>query len=286
MILIADSGSSKVDWAFVSSTWEKRMRTCGINPAYLTDDKILEILYDSFSFARDYDVNNIFFFGAGVVGSQMQTRLESCFKKLWPSAECRFYSDVLASALALFGEGCGIACILGTGSNSCLCEGGQIVRNVRAGGFILGDEGSGAWIGKRLLQDYIKEIMPEPVRDDFEREYSLSYSQIVDRVYRQERPAAYMAQLSLFAAARMEDGYIHELVADGFDEFLCRNVLRYEECFSVPVGFVGSVAMQYREILESCMQKRNLTLGSVLKAPIDNLVRYYKSKCSGLAGIE
>lgn len=286
MILIADSGSSKVDWAFVSSTQEKRVRTCGINPAHLCDDKILEILHDNFSFALDFDVSHIFFFGAGVVGSQMQRRLEFCFRKLWPSAQCRFYSDVLASALALFGEDRGIACILGTGSNSCLCEGGRILKNIKAGGFILGDEGSGAWIGKRLLQDYIKEIMPEPLRAEFEREYSLSYPQIVDRVYRQERPAAYMAQLSMFAAAKMEEEYIHALVADGFDEFLCRNVLRYEECFSVPVGFVGSVALQYREILASCMQKRNLTLKSVLKAPIDDLVRYYKFKYSGLAGIE
>ncbi len=277
MILIADSGSSKVDWAFVSSAKDIRVRTCGVNPAHLDDGRILEILRANLSFAGP-EVSRIFFFGAGVVGDRSKARLESCFKQLWPAAECQFHSDVLASALALFGEKRGIACILGTGSNSCLCEGGKILRNIKAGGFILGDEGSGAWIGKRLLQDYIKEIMPEPLRGEFEREYSLSYPQIVDRVYRQERPAAYMARLNMFAAARMEDGYIRELVSEGFDEFLCRNVLQYGQCHSVPVGFVGSVAVQYREILDSCLTRRGLTQGPVLKAPIDPLVLYYKSK--------
>ncbi len=274
MILIADGGSTKVDWAFVSAESDVRVRTSGINPAQLDDSAIIGILREHLSPVSS-EVTEIYFYGAGVVGEQMTSRLRGCFQQVWPSVVCQFYSDVLASAVALFGRGRGIACILGTGSNSCLCDDAKIVRNIRAGGFILGDEGSGAWIGKSLLQDYIKEIMPEPLRSDFEREYGLSYPVIVDRVYRQERPSAYLAELNMFAATRMENPYIRNLVSRGFDAFLERNVMQYEECRSVPVGFVGSVAVQYSQILSSCLQRKGLTLKTILKAPIDKLVEYY-----------
>lgn len=273
--LIADSGSTKVDWAVVGKEEVLRFTTIGLNPNYSSQEQIKHILCAEVA-PNCPHVDSIHFFGAGIVGEQMKCKLAECFKYVWPEAELEFVSDVKASLLALFGKGRGIACILGTGSNSCLCEGGVILQNVKAGGFILGDEGSGSWIGKQLLMDYIKGLMPEGLAAEFEREYNLSYPAIVERVYRESAPAAYLASLNLFAAKRMKDSYIKALVKKGFEEFIYRNVCRYPDWESLEVGFVGSVAYQYEEWLRECCEEKGLKLSKIIKAPIDGVIRYYE----------
>lgn len=275
MVLIADGGSTKVDWACIGDNGQvTKVRTQGINPAHLSDEGIVAVLTDKIS-PLCPEVSQVHFFGAGLIGGESVSRMERCFGKVWPGVKCSFYSDVLASAIALFGRGRGIACILGTGSNSCLCDDARVVENVRAGGFILGDEGSGAWIGKSLLQDYIKGIMPEPLAEEFRREYDLSYESIVQKVYREPKPAAYMASLNMFAASHVDHAYVEELVRRGFEAFVVRNVCRYRDYASLQVGFVGSVAVQYEGILRDVCAVRGLVVKSVIKAPIDSLIEYF-----------
>ncbi len=278
MILIADSGSTKVDWAYFTPNGEVgRLKTMGINPAHVSDEAIVAVLSGEILPVVP-KVDSIHFFGAGVVGEQMCTRLRDCFNAVWPDAKVEILSDVLASGLALFGKEQGISCILGTGSNSCLYEDGKILSSVKAGGFILGDEGSGVWIGKELLSDYIKGIMPEPLLEKMEDEYKLTYPEIVSRVYREDRPAAYLAEFCLFAARNSADPYIESLVKRGFKDFLVRNVMRYEGFSDKQVGFVGSVAFKFQEWLLDLCAAENIRVKKIMKAPIDALIEYYKTQ--------
>lgn len=277
MILIADSGSSKVDWALLAPDGRvQKLRTEGINPAQLTDDEIVAVLRAQIeTFAPQ--VRRAFFFGAGMVGSRISDRMHRLFQSVWPGVRAEFYSDITAAGIALFGKETGIACILGTGSNSCEIENGQLVAHVNAGGFILGDEGSGAWIGRELVRDYIKGLMPDPLSEMFSNDYELSYANIVDHVYRQPRPSYYLANLSLFASRHLDYPYIQDLIRRGFEDFLRRNVLLYPDHMKVPVGFVGSVAMQYEEQLREVCASYGLTVAKILKAPVDALVEYYRN---------
>ena len=277
MILIADSGSTKVDWAFLSKGKPvRRAKTSGINPAQLEDDGIVSILRDNLLPLFPV-VEHVYFFGAGIVGNAMNERLLRCFQSVWPMATCDFASDIQASAIALFGNARGIACILGTGSNSAVVDNAQIVSNVPGGGFVLGDEGGGVWIGKMLLSDYIKKVMPSRLREEFEQEYSLSYPMIVSRVYKEEKPAAYIAGLSRFASSRLDNSYIRDLVCKGFEEFLFRNVMRYDGYESLEVGFVGSIAYYYESLLREVAEQKGIRVGKIIKAPIDSLIEYYES---------
>ncbi len=277
MILIADSGSTKVDWAFLSKGKPvRRVKTSGINPAQLDDDGIVSILKDNL-LPLFPEVSHLYFFGAGIVGDSMKDRLSRCFQSVWHTAVCTFASDIQASAIALFGNARGIACILGTGSNSAVVENARIVSNVPGGGFVLGDEGGGVWIGKMLLSDYIKKVMPSGLREEFEREYSLSYPMIVSRVYKEEKPAAYIAGLSRFASSRLGDPYIRELVIKGFEDFIYRNVMRYDGYETLEVGFVGSIAYYYEPLLREVAEKKGIRVGKIIKAPIDSLIEYYEN---------
>ena len=276
MILIADSGSTKVDWAYLTSDGSvERFKTTGINPAHLGGERITEILSGEV-LPMAPKVDDIYFFGAGIVGEEMKLLLQRCFSAVWPEAKAELYSDVMASGLSLFGKGRGIACIMGTGSNSCLYDDGKILAKVNAGGFILGDEGSGAWIGKQLLMDYVKGIMPADLLREFEAEYELSYPKVVSKVYKEERPAAYLASLNMFAASRMENPYIETLIKRGFNEFIDRNIVMYEGFTAEKVGFIGSVALHYEKWLRECCANRGIEVGTILKAPLDGLIEFYK----------
>lgn len=250
------------------------MRTEGVNPAQVSDEEIIAILKASILPFAPY-IRRLFFFGAGIVG-HMNERMRRIFQSVWPDVRAEFYSDITAAGIALFGQELGIACILGTGSNSCEIEKGQLVAHVNAGGFILGDEGSGAWIGREMLRDYIKGLMPNPLSEMFNNDYDLSYANIVSHVYRESRPSFYLANLSMFAARHEDSPYIIDLVKRGFEEFLQRNVMRYPDHKDVPVGFVGSIAVQYESQLREVCASHGLKVAKILKAPIDSLIEYYK----------
>lgn len=204
MQLIADSGSTKVDWRAIFDSGEvKSISTEGINPVFMDDDRIIGIFKEHLLpvVGKDVtgeDVEKIWFYGAGVVGDEIREKLNRCFKAVFPGSECFTASDVLAAARALCGRSSGIACILGTGSNSCFYDGEDVVKNVRAGGFILGDEASGAYLGKRLVSDFIKGLLPEAIENEFIKRYNLDYPSIVQKVYREQLPSRFLASFSPF----------------------------------------------------------------------------------------
>lgn len=276
MILIADSGSTKVDWRAIKDDGSVvEIFTEGINPVFSPKEKILEILSTKLLPVLGKNVGDIFFYGAGVVSPEISSSLDACFKEVFPNSVCYAQSDVLAAARALCGHRPGIACILGTGSNSCFYDGKDIAKNVRAGGFILGDEASGGYLGKRLLSDFIKGLMPQELEKIFIERYHLDYMSIVTKVYREPLPSRFLASFSPFLSEFKENPYVHKLLCSSFDEFFARNIVHYDYK-KYDVNFVGSIAYYYRPFLEESALNHGMRVGKILKAPIEGLVEYHK----------
>jgi N-acetylglucosamine kinase-like BadF-type ATPase len=278
MQLIADSGSTKVDWRAIKEDGSViEISTEGINPVFQTREQILEIFNTKLVPVLGNGVKEIYFYGAGVVSPEVCGALSGYFKEVFPESECFAASDVLAAARALCGHKPGIACILGTGSNSCMYDGKDIVKNVRAGGFILGDEASGGYLGKRLISDFIKGLLPKEIEDVFVERYGLDYMAIVQKVYRESLPSRFLASFSPFLNEFKEHPYIHNLLRSSFDEFFKRNIVHYDYQNN-DVNFVGSIAYYYRPIIEESAAAQGMKVGKIIKSPIDGLVEYHKEE--------
>lgn len=278
MILIADSGSTKTDWCVVDkgkSVW--RHATQGINPFVQGADVIEQVLTAELipAIADAGAVTHIYFYGAGC-RDDMVYLLERLLRKVFPqAATVRAASDLLAAARALCGGSEGIACILGTGANSCLYDGEHIAANIPALGFILGDEGSGAVLGKLFVNALFKGRLSAAVRRAFEAETGLTMPEIINRVYRRPMPNRFLAGLSLFIAAHIGDSSLRQLVVGNFRDFLVRNILPYNRP-DLPVNAIGSMAYHYRECLEEAARAEGMTIGRVMKSPMDGLVEYHQ----------
>lgn len=278
MQLIADSGSTKVDWrAIMNDGTVKAIATEGINPVFMEDEKIIGIFNEFLLPELGPDVDEVYFYGAGVVGDANIAKLDRCFKAVFPHSRCEVASDVLAAARALCGHKPGIACILGTGANSCFYDGKDIAKNVKAGGFILGDEASGAYLGKRLLSDFIKGLLPEAIEKEFVKRYGLDYPAIVQKVYREPMPSRFLASFSPFINEFKNHTHIANLLKSSFNEFLNRNIVHYDYR-RYDVNFVGSIAFYYSDILSKVVGANGMRMGKILKSPIEGLVEYHKEK--------
>ncbi len=295
MVLIADSGSTKVHWCLVTASGQcSDVFTDGINPLFQTTDamrnsicnqllpKIAPLLWAG-------TLTHVFFYGAGCTPEKkvfVQKALEAVFKK----AEVQVESDMLGAARGLLGRNAGVACILGTGSGSCFYNGETIEWCVPSLGYILGDEGSAAVLGKRLVGDLLKNQLSYSIsglsdevdlKNLFFKEYNTSMADIIENVYRQPFPNRYLAKLSRFCADHIDDPRIRNLVYDHFVQFIRRNLVQYFQntnanANAVGVGFVGSIAYYYRPILEEAMQAEGLPMGTVLQDPIEGLKEYHK----------
>ena len=276
-ILIADSGATKADWRVVSADGTVRaLTTSGISPVFLDRDGIAKVLREELlPNLEGVQIQKVFFYAAGIVSDEVSGKVCDALSQVFPDAVCEAASDLLAAARALCGDKPGIACILGTGSNSCFYDGTAVVQNVRAGGFILGDEASGAWFGKRLLSDYIKGLMPANLEPEFTRRYGLDYPTIVQKVYREPQPSRYLASFMPFLGEHANHPYVKNLLREGFDEFLLRNVSQYDYKRHA-VGFVGSVACHFREILTRCLTAAGMRQGTIIQRPIEALTEYHR----------
>lgn len=276
MQLIADSGSTKVDWRAIKDDGSIiEISTEGINPVFITPEEIVKILSEKLLPVIGPDVENVYFYGAGVVSPQLIAILSDSFKKVFPKSETFAASDVLAAARALCGHNPGIACIMGTGSNSCFYDGENIAKNVRAGGFILGDEASGGVLGKKLISDFIKGLLPAHIEAEFNKRYDLDYMKVVEKVYKQPMPSRFLASFAPFINEFIADPYMENLVSTSFDEFFKRNISQYDYK-NHTVNFVGSIAFYFKEKLVAAAERNGMKVGRVLKTPIEGLVEYHK----------
>ena len=276
-ILIADSGATKADWRVVNPDGNVRaIATSGISPVFLDEAGITAILRDELLPALNgAEVSHIYFYAAGIVSDEVSSKVCDALHGLFPGAACEAASDLLAAARALCGNKPGIACILGTGSNSCFYDGGQIVSNVRSGGFILGDEAGGAWFGKQLLSDYVKGLLPQNLTDELVRRFGIDYPTLVQKVYREPLPSRYLASFAPFIEEHGNHPYIKNLLRNGFDAFLLRNVAQYDYR-RYPVHFTGSVAWHFRELLGRCLTAAGMRQGTIVQRPVEALTEYHR----------
>ncbi len=277
MILIADSGTTKTDWRAIDVNGKaSSIATEGINPVFQTPEKLDDILSNALKpKLGGSDVSKIFFYSAGVAASKEATEaLINSFNKNFTNCEFFIETDKLASARALCGKREGIACIMGTGSNSCYYDGEKIASDNVGGGFILGDEGGGASLGKRLISDFIRGILPEEVSDALRDEYKLDYITIIDNVYKRPMPNRWLASFSPFIERFIELDHIRDIVDSQFDAFIKRNLWRYD-MKKYPLNAVGSVAYCFIDNLRRAVAKNGIELGTILKNPIEKLVEYH-----------
>lgn len=263
--------------------------TDGLNPFYQTQEAMCNSVRNQLLPQMGHlmwagKITHIFFYGAGCTPEKsplVQKALASVFK----GAEVQVESDMVGAARGLLQHKKGIACILGTGSNSCLYDGEQIVKNVPSLGFILGDEGGGAVLGKRLVADLFKNQLGEDLKELFIKEYEVSQADLIDHVYRQPFPNRYLASLSKFCAEHLDDKRIYDLVYDHFTDFVVRNLEQYyqdendveiEDTHSLSVGFVGSIAYYYKLVLQQVMDDMGFTISKIMQDPIEGLKKYHR----------
>jgi len=279
MILIADSGSTKVHWSLVTASGQcTDVFTDGINPLFQTCDAMRnsicnQLLPQLSSVLWAGTLTHVFFYGAGCTPEKkiyVARALEMVFRK----AEVFVASDMLGAARGLLGHDPGVACILGTGSGSCFYNGTDIEWAVPSLGYILGDEGSAAVLGKTLVSDLLKNQLGDDLSSAFLTEYNTSMADIIEHVYRLPFPNRFLAKLSRFCADHIADPRIHDLVYDHFVRFIRRNLVQYHA--TTPIGFVGSIAYYYKPILAEAMQAEGLPLGTVLQDPIEGLKTYHR----------
>lgn len=281
MILIADSGSTKTDWAMVNQDGTfSCICTEGINPVHSGPSRMKEVLQAGLLPHLQQDaVDAVWFYGAGCVGPVRESVAGMLRDALGPilssDGEVHVESDMMAAARALCGHNPGIACILGTGANSCFYDGQQLAANTPPLGFILGDEGSGAYLGRQFLNGIFKGWLPQPLRDNFLQSSGLSYAEILRRVYQEPRASKFLASLVPFVAENLVAWpCLHKMVSDAFDTFLLRNVVTYGHR-DLPVSFVGGVAWQFRDILADAVTRGGWAFGTVIQKPLHRLVMFH-----------
>ena len=277
-ILIADGGSTKIDWTVVSGISQKTFRSPGINPVLWDIGKIEQMLQEGLPHEILSDVESVYFYGAGCLGRSAEKMQEALMRVVAHDAEIEVESDLLGAARALFGNERGIACILGTGSNSALYDGKEIISNIHPLGYILGDEGSGASIGKHFLNALYKGRLPESLRKDFETETGLTYDDVIDHVYRQPMANKFLASLVIFVSKRRKE--CAELLNEEFENFIEKDILPYNHC-ELPVGIVGGVGYEFYEELKEIFLRHRLKLNKVVAKPMENLVDYHLRMIGG-----
>lgn len=276
MKLIADSGSTKTHWCVTDGEIvRKEIITDGINPFYQTQQDVVALLDEQLiPQLGNILVDEIHFYGAGCSFPEKKLMVSQALVRFFSAAMVEVQSDLLGAARSLFQHEAGIACILGTGSNSCYYDGKEIVQNVSPLGFILGDEGSGAVLGKLFVADCLKNQLPEWIHDKFLDEYELTPAVILDRVYKQPFPNRFLAQFTPFILEHIEEPVIFNLVYDSFEAFLLRNIMQYP-LDDLKVGFVGSIAHYFRDTLEIVASEHGIEIAEIEQNPMPGLVKFH-----------
>ena len=277
MILIADSGSTKTHWSLLTSADQvNEYFSKGINPFYQDQTEIQKSRVEELLPHMEASVvTQIFFYGAGCANAEKNAVVERALQSVFPQASIEIASDLLGACRGLFGRKPGIGCILGTGSNSCYYDGEAIVSNVSPLGFILGDEGSGANLGKNLVADILKNQLTPELKEQFLKEFDVTPADIIDRVYRKPFPNRYLASLSRFLINHIEEQPCYDIVYRCFYAFFERNIMQYENAENLTVNFIGSVAYYYRDILEKAAKAFNLKVDIVIQSPMPGLIQYH-----------
>lgn len=281
MILIADSGGSKTDWRLVLQDGKiEQASSPGFNPYYQPIEDLKRIVQEILlpKIPRSEKVKEIYFYGAGVSSEKNQLSIKTAFLEFFPQSQIEIGWDLLAAARALCGNEPGIACIMGTGSNSCLYDGKNIIDNVANLGWILADEGSGANIGRKFLVDYLRKKLPDNLAKQFHARFPFSREEFLEKVYQEEKPSAFLASFARFIFQHLKEPYCYQLIYSSFAEFYENNVMKYENYQNLKVHFTGSIAFYFSDILRQVANDKGITVKNILEGPIAGLTLYHTQK--------
>ncbi|MBK0404428.1 N-acetylglucosamine kinase [Adhaeribacter sp. BT258] len=277
MILIADSGATKTDWCLLDKKGtETSIKTQGISPHYQTSEEIAAtVKAELLPQLGEVIPAEIFFYGTGCSSDKSKAIVTKGLREAFPETEIAVDHDLIAAARALCGREEGIACILGTGSNSCHFKDGKIAYNVPNLGFILGDEGSGGYLGKRLIQAFLNLELPGQLHEKFKGAYNLSHEEIIHTVYTKPFPNRYLATFAKFLGENREDPFLAKLIHTGINDFFLKNITRYQDHQKLPVHFLGSIAYHFNAELKAIAASHNVSIGRIIKTPMEGLIAYH-----------
>lgn len=283
MILIADCGSTKVDWCVLDGhEILNRFETPGMNAVILTKEEMAQRINENLKDRIPSNISSVYFYGAGCVSKEVCDNVAEAIKATVPADSIQVSTDLLGAARALCQRMPGVACILGTGSNACFYDGEKIVKNVSPLGYILGDEGSGAVLGKILVGNVLKNQLPQDLCKKFLEQYDLTTLEIIRRVYRAPEGNRFLASLTPFLTQNIERQEIREMTKMAFEQFFKRNVDQLVEEFTPSyrvTNFVGSIAYYFRPIIEEAAKTHNIKVGTIIRTPMEGLINFHTSDC-------
>lgn len=276
--LIADSGSTKTEWCLINGKKKTRFFTQGLSPYFLNESQIRSVFEkEVFPKVKKNLPGEIFFYGTGCSNPINVKIIKNAFKKVF-TAKVQVEHDLLGAAKALCGRERGIACILGTGSNSCYFNGKKIIKNSPGLGYVLGDEGSGAYLGKKVIQYFLYNTFDEDLMDRFQLKFHTNSVEILEAVYKKPLPNRYLASFAIFLAENRGHYMIENIIEDGLNDFFFTHICKYSESWKLPIHFVGSIAFGFKDIVAELCKGYELKLGSIIKAPMEGLVKYHSSE--------
>jgi N-acetylglucosamine kinase-like BadF-type ATPase len=273
--LIADSGATKTEWCLLNGQRKKLIRTQGISTYFLAPQEIKDLLLKELKPKIKPAVNEIHFYGTGLFDPANRNIMDKILREIFPGAKASVNDDITGAARALCGNQKGIACNLGTGTFSCYYDGKKIVRSRPGPGYVLGDEGSGAYLGKKVLQYFLYEIFDEDLKYLFDKKYHTNRAEILQNVYRKPFPNRYLASFALFLSENRGHYMVENILEDGLNDFFFYHLIKYPEIWKLPVNFVGSIAFGFRDVLRQLCNNYEFDLGTVIKRPMEGLVDFH-----------
>lgn len=276
--LIADSGATKAEWCFINNNQTKTFFTEGISPYFLHTDQIRALLLKELQpKLKNIKVDEIYYYGTGCANPANAKSVKKAIQLVFNGAKISVEHDLMGAAKALFGSDKGIACILGTGSNSCYYNGKRILKNSPGLGYVLGDEGSGAYLGKKVIQYYLYKTFDEELIGRFDIKYTTNAVEILENVYKKPLPNRYLAGFTMFLAENRGHYMIENIIEDGLNDFFFNHLCKYRERWTLPVSFVGSVANSFKDVLQELCNTYEFELGKILKNPMEGLVEFHRN---------
>ena len=278
MIAIADSGSTKTDWLIVDNQGNvvRRLQMEGLNPYHLSQAAIYEFCKSAFSSIEKLDaITSVYFYGAGCSGERRNEEVRQGIAPIFPKAVIEVSSDILGAARALFHRKKGIAIILGTGSNSVIYNGKEVVNGIQSLGYILGDEGSGAYLGRLILQAYFRKDLDKVLEGECEKKFDVNYNTVLENIYRQPAPNKYLASFSVFAGEHKHHPLINKLITRNFEDYFKYQLGNLDAEKNLPLGVVGSIGYHFSEIFTKIAARYGYEIKLYLQKPIDGLLKYH-----------
>ncbi len=274
--LIADSGATKAEWCLLANGKKKTVITTGISPYFLTKDQISDLIKkELLPKLQHYSIDEVHYYGTGLFNPDNARLVKKAIQHVFTGAKVEATHDLMAAARALCGRKKGVVANLGTGSFCCYFNGKKIVKETPGIGYALGDEGSGAYLGKKVIQYYLYDTFDEELRGRFMATYTTSRSEILENVYRKPLASRYLASFAMFLAENRGHYMIENIIEDGLNDFFFTHLCKYREIWTMPVNFVGSVAFGFKDVLQQLCDSYEFELGKVMKNPMEGLVAYH-----------